>query len=124
MAAVHTSLCVKWQLTLRLQGSFALRRILRDSSGYTLGMENSRLFAAIRSGDFHLIEDYFRTHPEHVNVKNLQATEDNSRFSDEGSTIHCAAKYGHLEIVKLLVELGAEVYSHPLDSYPAVMVAA
>lgn len=43
---------------------------------------------------------------------------------DEHSPLHCAARHGHLDLVKLLVERGAEVYSHPTATYPAVIVAA
>jgi len=42
---------------------------------------------------------------------------------DERWPLHCAAKYGHLEIVKLLVEKGAEVYSNPMATYPPVIIA-
>ena len=43
---------------------------------------------------------------------------------DEFSLLHCAAKHGHLDIVRLLVERGAEVYSNPMSSYPPVIIAA
>ena len=42
---------------------------------------------------------------------------------DEKTALHCAARYAHLEIVKFLVERGAEVYSNPMNSYPPVFVA-
>lgn len=42
---------------------------------------------------------------------------------DERTALHCAARYAHLEIVKLLVERGAEVYSNPMNTYPPVFVA-
>jgi uncharacterized protein len=42
---------------------------------------------------------------------------------DEKTALHCAAKHAHLDIVKLLVERGAEVYSNPMNSYPPVFVA-
>ena len=31
---------------------------------------------------------------------------------DEKTALHCAARYAHLDIVKFLVERGAEVYSN------------
>ncbi len=43
---------------------------------------------------------------------------------DQKTSLHCAAKHGHLEIVKLLVERGAEVYSNPMNSYPPVFVTS
>ena len=43
---------------------------------------------------------------------------------DEQSLLHTAAKYGHRDIVQLLVERGAEVYSNPMASYPPVIIAA
>lgn len=42
---------------------------------------------------------------------------------DEKTALHCAARHAQLEIVKLLVERGAEVYSNPMNSYPPVFVA-
>ncbi len=42
---------------------------------------------------------------------------------DQLTALHSAARYAQLEIVKLLVERGAEVYSNPMNSYPAVFVA-
>jgi ankyrin repeat protein len=42
---------------------------------------------------------------------------------DEVTALHCAARYARLDIVKLLVERGIEVYSNPMNSYPAVFVA-
>jgi ankyrin repeat protein len=86
-------------------------------------MLNSELFTAIATGDMAVVGAYFRAFPEHVNVRNLEA-DDNKPNWDELTPIHVAAKFGHLEIVKLLVELGSTVYSHPLSTYPAVIVAA
>ena len=43
---------------------------------------------------------------------------------DERSLLHCAAKHGHLDIVRLLVDRRAEVYSNPTSSYPPVIIAA
>jgi ankyrin repeat protein len=86
-------------------------------------MLNSELFTAIATGDMAVVGAYFRAFPEHVNVRNLEA-DDNKPNWDELTPIHVAAKFGHLEIVKLLVELGSTVYSHPSSTYPAVIVAA
>jgi ankyrin repeat protein len=43
---------------------------------------------------------------------------------EELTPLHGAARHGHLELVKLLVERGAEVYSNPQATYPAVIIAA
>ena len=42
---------------------------------------------------------------------------------EEKTALHCAARYAHLDIVKFLVERGAEVYSNPMNSYPPIFVA-
>jgi ankyrin repeat protein len=42
---------------------------------------------------------------------------------EEKTALHCAARYANLPIIKFLVERGAEVYSNPANSYPAVFVA-
>jgi len=42
----------------------------------------------------------------------------------EWSLLKCAAKHGHLDIVRLLVDRGAEVYSDPTSSDPPVQIAA
>ena len=87
-------------------------------------MGAQEIFQAIRDGNYEMVERVFRKHPEWVEIRNPDAHIENSKSWDELKPIHCAAKFGHLDIVKLLVELGAEVYSHPMASYPAVMLAA
>jgi len=85
-------------------------------------MDNAALFAALRAGDLELVRPYFETSPEHVDVRNLQASDSNEQWN-EMTPIHVAAKHGHLDLVKYLVERGATVYSNPLASYPAVILA-
>jgi ankyrin repeat protein len=41
----------------------------------------------------------------------------------EKTALHCASRHAHLDIVRFLVDRGAEVYSHPFNSYPPVFVA-
>ena len=41
----------------------------------------------------------------------------------ELTALHCAARNAELDIVKLFVDRGAEVYSHPFNSYPPIFVA-
>lgn len=47
-----------------------------------------------------------------------------SKIDEYMTPLKTAAACGHLNIVKVLVERGAEVYSNPMASYPAVMDAA
>jgi ankyrin repeat protein len=42
---------------------------------------------------------------------------------DERQAMHCAAKHGQLEIVKLLNKLDAEIYPHTPYHYPPVIIA-
>jgi len=72
------------------------------------------LFKAIQAGNQDIVKDVLNTHPYFTNVQN----------SDKMTPLKLAAQYGHLEIVKFLVKIGAEVYSNPMSSYPAVMDAA
>ncbi len=88
-----------------------------------LGMDARDIFHAIRTGDTTKTELIFREHPEWIELRNPDCQVEGSQSWDELKPIHTAAKFGHLGIVKLLVELGAEVYSHPLASYPAVILA-
>lgn len=82
-------------------------------------MEPQELFAAIRAGGYELVRDALRSHPWWAEMVNPQKD-----AWDECRPLHCAAKHGHLDLVKLLVEAGAEIYSNPMTTYPAVMVAA
>ncbi|MGD9856486.1 MAG: ankyrin repeat domain-containing protein [Planctomycetaceae bacterium] len=42
---------------------------------------------------------------------------------EQRTALHCAARHAQLDIVKALVERGVEVYSNPMNTYPAVFVA-
>ncbi len=42
---------------------------------------------------------------------------------DQRTALHCAARFAKLDVARLFVERGAEVYSNPMSSYPAVYVA-
>lgn len=87
-------------------------------------METGEFFAAIRHGDIEAVIAHLEAHPDQLELRNPRAKEPNSSEWDEIAPIHCAAKSGRLEIVRMLVGRGAEVYSHPLATYPAVMLAA
>lgn len=84
-------------------------------------LNGAELYAAIRKGDLETVKTHMTEFPEQVNLRNVHAHGDQW---DEITPIHCAAKFGHLDIVRCLVDLGSEVYSHPLNTYPAVAVAA
>ena len=72
-------------------------------------LANTEIFERIRRGDSAFVQDYFTAQRDQVNLKNLRAGVSGSDEWDEWTPLHCAAKYGHLEIVRLLVELGSEV---------------
>jgi ankyrin repeat protein len=82
-------------------------------------MEISAFYNCVVKGDVKAAGKALSDCPWLIDVRNPQ--ED---AWDEGWPLHCAAKHGHLSIVRLLVERGAEVYSNPMASYPPVMVAA
>ncbi len=86
-------------------------------------MDNDELFSAARRDDRAAIQQALAERPERVNERNLGASDKDGTW-DELTPIHSAAKHGHLELVKFLVESGAEVYSNPMASYPAVMLAS
>ncbi len=82
-------------------------------------MDLQPLFRSIEAGDIAAAGRLLDDQPDLIHVRNA----DTERW-DEPTALHCAAKHGRLDMVKLLVECGTEVYSNPLASYPAVMVAA
>jgi len=65
------------------------------------------------------VRQWIDEHDYLVHVRNP-----NADAWDEQSLLHTAAKFGHRDIVQLLVERGAEVYSNPMASYPPVIIAA
>ena len=76
-------------------------------------------FEAVRAGDLETVRALLDAHPFLIHVHNPDP-----EANREGWPLLSAVHHGHLEIVKLLVERGAEVYSNPVASYPPVMVAA
>jgi len=71
------------------------------------------LFKAVKAGNDVAVEEILRSCPYYIDAK-----------IDEFMTpLKTAAACGNLNIVKLLVGKGAEVYSNPMASYPAVMDA-
>ena len=71
-------------------------------------------FKAIKSGDEAKVKTILKTCPYFIDTK----------IDEHMTPIKMAAACGQLGIVKLLVKNGAEVYSNPMASYPAVMDAA
>jgi ankyrin repeat protein len=77
------------------------------------------IFKYAIAGECDAVRQWLDEHDYLIHVRNP-----NADAWDEQSLLHAAAKYGHLEIVQLLVERGADVYSNPMASYPPVIVAA
>ena len=72
----------------------------------------------IRTGDFDNVRVAIDANPDLLHTQDP----DNEQW-DEKTALHCAARYAHLDMVKFLVERGAEVYSNPMNSYPPIFVA-
>lgn len=82
-------------------------------------MEIGSLFAQIVAADLEAVRKQLDAAPFLVHVRNPDAD-----AWDELTPLHAAAKHGQLEIARLLVERGAEVYSNPMATYPPVVIAA
>lgn len=79
-------------------------------------MNLRQLTQLIRAGDLDPVRTAVDANPD------LLRTHDPEQWN-ERTALHAAARHGHLEIVKLLVARGAEVYSNPMNTYPPVFVA-
>ena len=82
-------------------------------------MDIQAFFSSIAAADLNAVRQQLEAAPFLLHVRNPD-----TEAWDETSALHCAAKHGQLEIAKLLVDSGAEVYSNPLASYPPVIIAA
>jgi ankyrin repeat protein len=82
-------------------------------------MSPNEFFGAVRAGSVERVREILKEHPWMVGAGNP-----GKDLWDERSPLHCAAKHGHLPVVRLVVDEGAEVYSNPMASYPPVIVAA
>ena len=72
----------------------------------------------IRAGDLDAVRAAVEANPDLV-----WTSDPDPEQWDQKTALHTAARHAQLEIVKLLVERGAEVYSNPMNSYPPVYVA-
>ena len=72
----------------------------------------------IGQGDFDQVRAAVEANPDLVHTRDPDPD-----HWDELTALHSAAKSARLDVVKLIVERGAEVYSNPMNSYPAVFVA-
>jgi ankyrin repeat protein len=73
----------------------------------------------VRDGDLESVRAAVEANPDLPHVHD----QDGDHW-EERTALHSAARHGHLDIVKFLVEGGAEVYSHPMCTYPPIFVAA
>jgi len=82
-------------------------------------MDIQEFFSDVAMGDQNAVRQQLDDAPFLLHVRNPD-----TEAWQELTPLHSAAKHGQLEVVKLLVERGAEVYSNPLSTYPAVIIAA
>jgi serine/threonine-protein phosphatase 6 regulatory ankyrin repeat subunit B len=80
------------------------------------------LFATVESGDIDSLRRHLEDDPGLVHARLVLREEDGTpRHGRECPTLlQVAAKAGHLEIVKLLIERGADIYESAEWGYPAV----
>ena len=90
-----------------------VRGYRRSSESEEDRMDIESLFAQTAAGDVKGVRNQLEPSSFLLHVRNPD-----SEAWDEGTLLHAAAKHGHLEIVKRLVEMGAEVYSNPMSTYP------
>ena len=72
----------------------------------------------IQAGDFDKVRAAVDEFPDLLHTHDPDPDE-----WEERTALHCAARYAQLDITRFLVERGAEVYSNPMNSYPAVFIA-
>ena len=84
-------------------------------------MNQAAFFGAIRKGEDEAVIAAAMADRSLVNCWN--PVRDDGPEWDEIYPLHVAAKMGNLPLIKTLIDLGAEVYSNPKCTYPAVMLA-
>lgn len=82
-------------------------------------MRFKEFIALVRAGDLKAIQAAVQD-----NVDLLHTHDPKGECEQERTAMHCAARHGHLEIIKFLVASGTEVYSNPMNTYPAIFWAA
>lgn len=76
-----------------------------------------QIFPLIQQNDVAGVSDLLDQHPGLVHSRSMN--------KDDGrSTLQVAAAFGHLEMCRLLVDRGVEVYPNPRNQYPPVIEAA
>ncbi len=80
-------------------------------------MNSMELYEEIAAGNFYLVQKLLDADPKIVHIHEAVSDED-------WTPLQYAAAKGQLEICRLLVKHGAEVYTNPMCSYPPVMHAA
>ncbi len=76
-----------------------------------------KIFKLIAKDDLSGIKSLLRWKPGLIHSRRIQK-------NDNRSVLQFAAAHGNLEICKLLVDRGAEVYTNPMNTYPPVMEAS
>jgi len=72
----------------------------------------------VRSGDLEKVRAAVKENPDLPH-----SCDPSDGMWEEYTAMHSAARYGHLDIIKFLVECGAEVYSNPTCTYPPIFNA-
>ncbi len=81
-------------------------------------MTTQAIFASIEAGDTEAISSLLDQDPMLVHARHADPE------LHHWTTLQCAAARGQLEVCRLLVERGAEVYTNPMSTYPPVIQAA
>lgn len=81
-------------------------------------MNLRELKTLIRDGDLIAASAAIDENPDLLHTHDPDSDQWNER-----TALHCAALHGKLDIIKLLVDRGAEVYSNPMNTYPPIFVA-
>lgn len=83
-------------------------------------MKHREFIKLVREGDLERVKAAVKENPDLPHIH-----DQNGDHWEERTALHSAARYGHLDIVKFLVnECSAEVYSHPMCTYPPIFNAA
>lgn len=81
-------------------------------------MNTQTIFPHITAGDVDAVRTLLDAEPALVHARHADSD------WDHWTTLQCAASEGQLDVCRLLVERGAEVYTNPMNTYPPVIQAA